>query len=68
MRRLLTLVQSGRFHPTPLIAHRFSLDEIAKGYQIFSERSDKVLKVAIKPSSTIFLGWLQPMSAFSSID
>ena len=49
MRRLLSLVQSGRFDPTPLITHRFSLDEIVQGYQLFGERSDGVLKVAIKP-------------------
>ncbi len=49
MRRLLTLVQSGRLDPTPLITHRFSLDEIPQAYQLFGERSDGVLKVAIKP-------------------
>jgi len=35
MRRLLSLVQSGRFDPTPLITHRFSLDEIPQAYQLF---------------------------------
>lgn len=49
MRRLLTLVQSGRFDPTPLITHRFSLQEIVQGYHLFGERLDGVLKVAIKP-------------------
>ncbi len=49
MRRLLTLVQSGRFDPTPLITHRFSLEEISQAYQLFGSRSDGVLKVAIKP-------------------
>ena len=49
MQQLLTLVQSGRFDPTPLITHRFSLDEVIQGYQIFGERSEGVLKVAIKP-------------------
>ena len=49
MRRLLSLVQSGRFDPTPLITHRFSLDEITEGYRLFSEQADGVLKVAIKP-------------------
>ncbi len=49
MRRLLTLVQSGRFDPTPLITPRFSLDEISEGYRLFGEQSDGVLKVAIKP-------------------
>lgn len=49
MRRLLSLVQSGRFDPTPLITHRFSLDEIVQGYEIFGQRAEGVLKVAIKP-------------------
>jgi threonine dehydrogenase-like Zn-dependent dehydrogenase len=49
MRRLLSLVQSGRFDPTPLITHRFSLEDITQGYQLFGERSDGVLKVAVKP-------------------
>ena len=49
MRRLLNLVQSGRFDPTPLITHRFPLDEIVEAYHLFGERSEGVLKVAIKP-------------------
>src|SRR5688572_17715469 len=35
MRRLMSMVRSGRFDPTPLITHSFSLDEIAEGYRIF---------------------------------
>jgi len=49
MRRLLSLVQSGRFDPTPLLTHRFSLEQIIEGYQIFGERREGVLKVAIQP-------------------
>ena len=49
MRRLLTLVQSGRFDPTPLITHRYKLDQIVEAYHLFGERSDGVLKVAIEP-------------------
>lgn len=49
MRRLLSLVQSRRFDPMPLITHRFSLDSIVQGYELFGERRDGVLKVAIKP-------------------
>ena len=49
MRRLLRLVQSGRFDPTPLITHHFSLDQIVQAYQLFGDRADGVLKVAIKP-------------------
>jgi threonine dehydrogenase-like Zn-dependent dehydrogenase len=49
MRRLLSLVESGRFDPTPLITHRFPLDRIVEGYQLFGDRAEGVLKVAIKP-------------------
>jgi threonine dehydrogenase-like Zn-dependent dehydrogenase len=49
MRRLLNLVQSGRFDPTPLITHHFALDQIIEAYEIFGTRAEGVLKVAIKP-------------------
>jgi alcohol dehydrogenase len=49
MRRLMNLVQSGRFDPRPLITHTFSLTEIAEGYRVFGERLDGVMKVAIRP-------------------
>jgi threonine dehydrogenase-like Zn-dependent dehydrogenase len=49
MRRLLSLVQSRRFDPTPLLTHSFALNDIRKGYEIFGERRDGVLKVAIRP-------------------
>ena len=49
MRRLLNMVQSGRFDPTPLLTHSMSLGEIAEGYRIFGERLDGVLKVAVRP-------------------
>ena len=49
MRRLMNMVRSGRFDPTPLITHSFPLDRIAEGYQLFGERRDGVLKVAVRP-------------------
>lgn len=49
MGRLLKVVASGRFDPTPLITHRFSLDEIGEAYRVFSGRLDGVLKVAVRP-------------------
>ena len=49
MRRLLSLVQSGRFDPAPLLTHTFPLDDIAEGYRLFGQRLDKVVKVAIRP-------------------
>ena len=49
MRRLMSMVQSGRFDPTPLITHRFSLGQIVEAYDLFGSRRDGVLKVAIRP-------------------
>jgi len=49
MARLIAMVRSGRFDPTPLITHRFSLADINEAYRVFSNRLDGVLKVAIEP-------------------
>jgi alcohol dehydrogenase len=49
MGRLIAMVQSGRFDPTPLLTHRFRLGEIGEAYRIFSNRLDGVLKVVITP-------------------
>lgn len=49
MRRLMNLVRSRRFDPTPLLTQSFSLGEIVKAYELFGSRRDGVLKVAIRP-------------------
>jgi alcohol dehydrogenase len=49
MRRLMSVVQSKRFDPTPLLTHKFSLDQIVEAYDLFGSRRDGVLKVAITP-------------------
>lgn len=49
MRRLMEIVRHGRVDLTPLITHRFSLDEIGEAYRIFGERLEGVMKVAIAP-------------------
>jgi len=49
MRRLMEVVRRGRVDFTPLLTHRFSLTEIAQAYQLFGERLDGVIKVAIRP-------------------
>jgi alcohol dehydrogenase len=49
MRRLMSVVRSKRFDPTPLITHHFSLDQIVEAYDLFGSRRDGVLKVAITP-------------------
>lgn len=49
MRRLMSLVQTGRFDPTPLLTHKFPLDQIVDAYDLFGSRRDGVLKIAITP-------------------
>ncbi len=49
MRRLMSMVQTKRFDPTPLLTHNFKLDQIVEAYDLFGSRGDGVLKVAIRP-------------------
>ena len=49
MRRLLELVRQGRLDLTPLLTHTFPLDRITEAYQLFGERREGVIKVAIRP-------------------
>ena len=49
MRRLMAMVAAGRFDPPPLLTHRFALDDIGEAYELFGNRRDGVLKVAITP-------------------
>ena len=49
MRRLIELVQHGRVDLRPLLTHTFPLDNITEAYELFANRRDGVLKVAIRP-------------------
>jgi threonine dehydrogenase-like Zn-dependent dehydrogenase len=49
MRRLLEVVRHGRVDFTPLLTHSFALDDITRAYELFGERMDGVMKVAIRP-------------------
>jgi threonine dehydrogenase-like Zn-dependent dehydrogenase len=49
MRRLLAMVATGRADLTPLITHRFALDDLKDAYDLFSHQRDAVMKVAIYP-------------------
>ena len=49
MRRSMELVKHGRVALTPLITHRFPLDQITEAYEMFGDRRDGVIKVAVKP-------------------
>ena len=47
MRRLMSVIQSGRLDLSPMVTHRFKLDDIEKAYELFGNQRDGVLKVAI---------------------
>ncbi|MCB4820289.1 NAD(P)-dependent alcohol dehydrogenase [Roseicella aerolata] len=49
MRRLMSVISSGRVDLKPLVTHRFRLDQIEEAYDLFSHQRDGVLKVAITP-------------------
>ncbi|RKH24451.1 NAD(P)-dependent alcohol dehydrogenase [Corallococcus sp. CA041A] len=49
MRRLMEVVRAKRVDLTPLFTHRFQLKDIRDAYELFSQRKDGVLKVAIRP-------------------
>jgi threonine dehydrogenase-like Zn-dependent dehydrogenase len=49
MRRLMEVVRRGRVDLTPLLTHSFALDNIDEAYDLFGERRDGVMKVAIRP-------------------
>lgn len=51
MRRLMEVVRRGRVDLTPLLTHSFTLDNIRDAYDLFGERLDGVMKVAIRPNS-----------------
>jgi threonine dehydrogenase-like Zn-dependent dehydrogenase len=49
MRRLMSMVQSERFDPLPLLTHSFKLEDIVEAYDVFGSRRDGCLKVTIRP-------------------
>lgn len=49
MRKLMELVRQGRLDLSPLITHRFALDEIEEAYELFGNQRDDVVKVAVTP-------------------
>ena len=49
MRRLMDVVRNKRVDLTPLLTHSYTLDRIGDAYDLFSERLEGVIKVAIRP-------------------
>ncbi|MGE5416467.1 MAG: zinc-dependent alcohol dehydrogenase [Acidobacteriota bacterium] len=49
MKRLLTLIETGRLDVSSLITHRLPLTDIVEGYNIFADKLDDCIKVMIIP-------------------
>ena len=49
MRRLMSVIESGRIDLGTMVTHRFPLDRIEEAYELFANQGDGVLKVAITP-------------------
>ena len=49
MRRLMSVIASGRVDLGAMVTHRYKLDDIEAAYDLFSHQRDGVLKVAITP-------------------
>ena len=51
MHRLMATIEHGRVDLSPLVTHRFALDDIDEAYGVFSEQREGVLKVALYPDA-----------------
>jgi len=49
MRRLMSVIASGRVDLGAMVTHRYKLDDIEAAYELFANQRDGVLKVAITP-------------------
>jgi threonine dehydrogenase-like Zn-dependent dehydrogenase len=51
MRRLMAMIAHHRVDLSPLVTHRFALDQIDEAFDLFSHQRDGVLKVALRPAT-----------------
>ena len=45
---ILSLIEQGMIDTTPLITHRYKLEEIEEAYRVFENREDGVIKIAVE--------------------
>jgi threonine dehydrogenase-like Zn-dependent dehydrogenase len=51
MRRLMAMIENRRVDLSPLVTHKFALDNIEEAFDLFSHQRDGVLKVALYPGA-----------------
>jgi len=49
MGRLMSLIRGGKLDVTPLITHRMPLTDAVEAYDLFSSRTDHVMKIILNP-------------------
>ena len=45
---ILSLIEQGLIDTTPLITHRYSLEDIEEAYRLFESRAEGVIKFAVE--------------------
>lgn len=51
MPRLLELIQTGRIDPSFVVTHRMPLRDAAHAYEMFRDKQDGCVKVALGPAA-----------------
>ena len=46
---ILSLIETGKIDTTPLITHRYRLEDIEEAYHLFENKLDGVIKAAVEP-------------------
>jgi alcohol dehydrogenase len=46
---ILALIEAGKIDTTPLITHRYKLEDIEEAYYLFENKLDGVIKVTVEP-------------------
>lgn len=49
--QILSLIEQGKIDTTPLITHHYALSDIQEAYELFENKHNGVVKVAIHPDS-----------------
>jgi threonine dehydrogenase-like Zn-dependent dehydrogenase len=68
MRRLMTMIENQRVDLSPLVTHRFALENVQDAFDLFSHQRDGVLKVALYPGRAHDRKILESVAAGTSDD
>ncbi len=67
MRRLMAMIENKRVDLSPLVTHRFALDQIDEAFELFSTQRDGVLKVALYPDAVHLAGSARTLASAVSV-